>query len=49
MIAYISPVNPWSTVLRTGKGWGGMDWIHLAQDREERLASVNTVIDFLVP
>jgi hypothetical protein len=24
-------------------GWGGMDWIHLAQDRDQWKAVVNTV------
>jgi hypothetical protein len=26
------------------RGWGGMDWINLAQDREQRRAYVNTVM-----
>jgi hypothetical protein len=30
------------------KGWGGMDWIHLAEDREEWRALVNTVMDLRV-
>jgi hypothetical protein len=30
-------------------GWGGMDWIHLAQDRDQRRASVNTVMNLQVP
>jgi hypothetical protein len=30
-------------------GWGGMDWIDLAQDREQWRALVNTVMDFWVP
>jgi hypothetical protein len=29
-------------------GWGGMDWIHLAEDRDEQMALVNTVIKFRV-
>jgi hypothetical protein len=29
--------------------WGGMDWIHLAQDRDQCGALVNTVINFRVP
>jgi hypothetical protein len=30
-------------------GWGGMDWIDLAQDRDRCKASVNTVMNFQVP
>jgi hypothetical protein len=29
-------------------GWGGMDWIYLAQDRDQ-WAVVNTVMNFRVP
>jgi hypothetical protein len=29
--------------------WGGTDWIHLAQDRDQRRALVNTVMNLLVP
>jgi hypothetical protein len=29
--------------------WKGVDWIHLAQDRDQSWVLVNTVMDFLVP
>jgi hypothetical protein len=29
-------------------GWRGMDWIHLAQDRDQRRALVNTVMNLRV-
>jgi hypothetical protein len=30
-------------------GWGGMDWIDLAQDRGQWMALVNTVMNLRVP
>jgi hypothetical protein len=30
-------------------GWGGMDWIDLAQDREQWGVLVNTIMNFRVP
>jgi hypothetical protein len=31
------------------KGWGGMDWADLAQDRDQLRALVNTVMNLWVP
>jgi hypothetical protein len=30
-------------------GWGGMDWIDLAEDRDQWRALVNTVMNLWVP
>jgi hypothetical protein len=30
-------------------GWGGMDWSHLAQDRDQWSAVVNTAVNLQVP
>jgi hypothetical protein len=32
-----------------GIGWDGMDWIDLAQDRDQRRALVNMVVNLWVP
>jgi hypothetical protein len=29
--------------------WGGIDWIHMAQDRHQKRALVNIVMNLLVP
>jgi hypothetical protein len=30
-------------------GWGGMDWIHMAKDRDQWRALVTTVMNLRVP
>jgi hypothetical protein len=30
-------------------GWGGMDWIDVAQDRDQWRAFVNTVMNLQIP
>jgi hypothetical protein len=30
------------------RGWGGMDWIDLAEDRDKWRALVNTIMNLLV-
>jgi len=30
-------------------GWEGVDWIHLAQDRDQGRAPLNTVMNFGIP
>jgi hypothetical protein len=32
-----------------GTGWGGTDWIDLAQDRDQWRALVNTVMNLRLP
>jgi hypothetical protein len=29
-------------------GWGGMDWVHLVQDRDQCMTLVNTVMNLRV-
>jgi hypothetical protein len=36
-------------MLKWNLGWGGMDWIDLAQDRDQWWALVNTVMNLQVP
>jgi hypothetical protein len=30
-------------------GWGGMDWILLTKDRDQKWALVNTIVNFQIP
>jgi hypothetical protein len=30
-------------------GWGGMDWFHLAQDRDQWWALVNAIMHLCIP
>jgi hypothetical protein len=48
----IRPRHKWEDNIRTNLTeirWEGVDWIHLTQDRDQRRAVVNTVINFRVP
>jgi hypothetical protein len=42
----------WRIILKIGLqevGWGGTDWIALAEDRDRWLALVNAVMNLVVP
>jgi hypothetical protein len=46
------PRRRWEDTIRMDLGgitWGGMDWIDLAQDRDQWRALVNTVMNLQVP
>jgi hypothetical protein len=46
------PRHRWENNIRMGLreiGWEGVDWIHLIQDRDQRRAVVNTVMNLRVP
>jgi hypothetical protein len=42
------PRRRWEDNIRMEIGWGGMDWIDLAQDRDQWRALVNTAINIRV-
>jgi hypothetical protein len=46
------PIRRWANNIRIDLreiGWGGMDWINLAQDIDQWRALVNTIMNLLVP
>jgi hypothetical protein len=46
------PIGRWEDNIRMdlrGIGWGGMDWVYLAQDTNQWRALVNTVTNLQVP
>jgi hypothetical protein len=46
------PRRRWEDNMKMGLkaiGWGGTDWVHLAQDRDQWTALVNTVMNLWVP
>jgi hypothetical protein len=47
-----SPRHRWEDNIEMdlrGIGWGGMGWIHLAQDRDQWRAHVNMIMNLQVP
>jgi len=46
------PKRRWENNIRTDlreTGWEGVDWIHLAQDRDQWRVVVNTVMNLRIP
>jgi hypothetical protein len=44
-----SPRRGWAILKWSLEGWHGMDWIDVAQDRDQWRALVNTVMNLRVP
>jgi hypothetical protein len=44
-----SPVRRWRIILKWILCWGGIEWIHMGQDKDHRWAVVNTVKNLRVP
>jgi hypothetical protein len=42
-------IGGWTVLKWILEGWDGMDWIELAQDRDQWRALVSTVMNLLVP
>jgi hypothetical protein len=46
------PRNRWVDNIKIGlreTGWGGVDWMDMAQDRDQWMTLVNTVLNLRVP
>jgi hypothetical protein len=43
------PTRRWEDNIRIEVGWEGVDWIHLAQDRDQWVAVMNMIMNFWVP
>jgi hypothetical protein len=39
----------WEDIRKDIRGWGGMNWINLAQDRDQWRAPVNTIVNLRAP
>ena len=51
-VEYVRPRRGWEDNIKMvlqEVGRGGMDWIHMAQDRDRWRALVNAIMNFLLP